>query len=187
MRVIETEIPGCLIIEPKVFGDDRGFFLETWQRRRYGELGIPEELVQDNMSYSQHGVLRGLHVQNPSPQGKLVQVIKGAVFDVAVDIRAGSPWFGKWVGASLSAENRRQFWVPEGFAHGFLVTGEDALFTYKCSDYYNQASELSIRWDDLDIGIEWPLDGAPALSAKDADAMLLKDVPKNRLTSYKPS
>lgn len=185
MQVIETEIPGVLIIEPKVFGDDRGFFLETWQRMRYAQLGIPEGLVQDNLSYSQHGVLRGLHVQNPSPQGKLVQVIKGAVFDVAVDIRAGSPWFGRWVGVSLSAENKRQFWVPEGFAHGFLVTAEDALFTYKCSDYYNPRSELSIRWDDPDIGIEWPLDDAPALSAKDADAMLLKDVPQERLTPYK--
>jgi len=165
MRVIETEIPGALIIEPKVFGDDRGFFLETWQRARYGELGIPEGLVQDNM----------------------VQVIKGSVFDVAVDIRAGSPWFGKWVGVSLSAENKRQFWVPEGFAHGFVVTGEDALFTYKCSDYYHPQSELSIRWDDPDIGIEWPLDGAPALSAKDANAMLLQDVPQDRLMPFEAS
>ncbi len=185
MRVIETEIPGVLIIEPKVFGDDRGFFLETWQKERYGGHGVSEGLVQDNISYSQQGVLRGLHVQNPNPQGKLVQVIKGEVFDVVVDIRDGSPWFGKWVGVTLSAENKRQFWVPEGFAHGFLVTGADALFTYKCSDYYAPENELSIRWDDPAIGIEWPLDGPPALSAKDTSAMLLKDVPMDRLMSFK--
>lgn len=184
MNVLETAIPGVVVIEPKVFGDERGFFLETWQRERYAAAGFGADLVQDNMSYSRKGVLRGLHVQNPYAQGKLVQVARGEVFDVAVDVRHGSPWFGRWVGVTLSAQNKRQFWVPPGFAHGFLVVSEDALFTYKCSDYYHPETELSVRWDDPGIGIAWPLDGEPALSRKDADAPLLRDIPAERLPIY---
>jgi dTDP-4-dehydrorhamnose 3,5-epimerase len=181
MKVIESGIPGVLIIEPKVFGDERGFFMETYRREGYAGLGIPGDLVQDNLSYSRHGVLRGLHVQHPHAQGKLVQVFRGEVFDVAVDVRRGSATFGQWVGATLSGENQRQFWVPAGFAHGFCVTGEDALFAYKCSDYYHPESEFSIRWDDPELGIAWPLDGPPELSRKDVDAPFLRDVPADRL------
>jgi dTDP-4-dehydrorhamnose 3,5-epimerase len=186
VKVIETEIPGVLLLEPKVFGDERGFFMETYRREGYADLGIPVGLVQDNLSYSRHGVLRGLHVQHPHVQGKLVQVFSGEVFDVAVDIRRESPTFGHWVGAILSGQNKRQFWVPPGFAHGFCVTGQDALFAYKCSDYYHPETELSIRWDDPDIGVEWPLDGPPELSRKDVEALRLKDVPTERLPSYEP-
>ncbi len=187
MKVIETAIPGVLIIEPKTFGDARGFFMETYQRERYAEQGIPRDLVQDNLSYSRQGVLRGLHVQHPYAQGKLVQVFSGEVFDVAVDIRRGSPTVGHWVGVYLSGENKRQFWVPAGFAHGFYVTGEDALFAYKCSDYYHPETDLSIRWDDPDIGIEWPLDGPPELSPKGPGRLLLKEVPAERLPPYEPT
>ena len=181
MNVIETRIPGVVIIEPKVFGDERGFFLETYRSNRYAELGIPERLVQDNMSFSRKGVLRGLHIQHPQAQGKLVQVFAGEVFDVAVDVRRGSPTFGHWEGVTLSAENKRQFWVPPGFAHGFVVTSETALFAYKCSDYYSPDTEFSVRWDDPAIGIDWPLDGAPELSNKDKDALALADIPADRL------
>jgi len=184
VKVIETEIPGVLVVAPKVFGDDRGFFLETYQRERYAQHGIPEHLVQDNLSYSRRGVLRGLHVQWPHAQGKLVQVFRGEVFDVAVDIRRGSPTFGRWVGVLLSGDNKRQLWVPPGFAHGFCVTSPDALFGYKCSDYYHPETEFSVRWDDRDIGIEWPLDGEPDLSPKDDDAALLRDIPADRLPPY---
>ncbi|MEA3276113.1 MAG: dTDP-4-dehydrorhamnose 3,5-epimerase, partial [Pseudomonadota bacterium] len=147
-------------------------------------LGVPPGLVQDNQAYSRHGVLRGLHIQYPHPQGKLVQVMRGEVFDVAVDIRRGSPWFGQWVGVHLSGENKRQLWVPEGFAHGYYVSGEDALFSYKCSDYYHPETELSVRWNDSDIAIEWPLTGEPALSEKDSMATLLRDIPPERLPVY---
>jgi dTDP-4-dehydrorhamnose 3,5-epimerase len=181
MKVIETAIPGVVIIEPKVWGDERGFFLETYRSNRYAELGIPDRLVQDNQSFSRRGVLRGLHIQHPHAQGKLVQVFTGEVFDVAVDVRRGSPSFGKWVGVTLSGENKRQLWVPPGFAHGFLVTSETALFVYKCSDYYHQETELSVRWDDPAIGIDWPLDGAPELSNKDNEAAILAEIPADRL------
>lgn len=184
MKVIETAIPGVFIIEPKVWGDERGYFLETYRANRYAEHGIPQPMVQDNQSFSRKGVLRGLHVQHPHAQGKLVQVYAGEVFDVAVDIRRGSPTFGQWVGVTLSGENKRQFWVPPGFAHGFLVTGESALFVYKNTEYYSPATEFSVRWDDPDIGIDWPLDGAPELSRKDSDAALLKDIPLERLPGY---
>jgi dTDP-4-dehydrorhamnose 3,5-epimerase len=189
VKLIETEIPGVLIVEPKVFGDERGFFMETYRRDRYEEQGIPGTLVQDNLSYSRRGVLRGLHLQCPYAQGKLVQVFRGEVFDVAVDIRRGSPTFGRWVGIRLSGENKRQLWVPPGFAHGFCVTGSDALFGYKCSDFYHPETEFSVRWDDPHIGIEWPLDGAPELSPKDVGAPLLRDIPADRLPVYedKPS
>lgn len=181
MNVIETGLPGVLLIEPKVFGDDRGFFLESFQRERYKQCGIDLPFVQDNISYSKHGVLRGLHFQNPNPQGKLVFVLKGEVFDVAVDVRRDSPNFGKWYGTSLSAINKRQLWIPPGFAHGFLVTGEDALFCYKVTDFYNQSADMSIRWDDPEIGIDWPSVKEVSLSPKDLAGLMLKDVSPQRL------
>lgn len=184
MKALETEIPGVLIVEPKVFGDDRGFFLETYQRQRYAQRGIEGSLVQDNLSFSRKGVLRGLHLQWPHAQAKLVQVFNGEVFDVAVDIRRGSPTYRRWVGVRLSGENKRQLWVPPGLAHGFCVTSPDALFGYKCSDYYYPEAELSVRWDDPDIGIEWPLDAEPDLSPKDAGAALLREIPADRLPVY---
>ncbi len=183
MKIIATALPGVVIIEPKVFGDERGYFMETYQAQRYAEAGITEPLVQDNLSFSRRGILRGLHAQNPHPQGKLVQVLQGAVFDVAVDIRVGSPTFGKWVGVELSAENYRQFYVPPGFAHGFVVTSEIALFVYKCTDYYAPQSEMSILWNDPDIGIDWPID-EPQLSAKDAAGIRLADIAADRLPKY---
>lgn len=184
MRVIDTAIPGAKIIEPKVFGDERGFFLETWQSQRYADQGIPPGMVQDNQAYSSRGVLRGLHVQHPHAQGKLVQVLRGEVFDVAVDVRRGSPWFGQWVGVLLSGENKRQFWVPEGFAHGYYVTGEDALFTYKCTALYQPQNEVSVAWNDPGIGIEWPLSAGPILSQKDSEAAPLREIADERLPSF---
>lgn len=176
MKIIETAIADVKIIEPKIFGDDRGFFLETFQAERYQkELGIDLDFVQDNHSRSAYGVLRGLHFQKQKPQGKLVRVVRGEVFDVAVDIRPDSPTFGQWAGVILSEENKRQFWVPPGLAHGFVVTSETADFEYKCTDYYDPNDEGSIRWDDPDLGIEWPVE-KPLLSAKDALAPLFKDL-----------
>ncbi|WP_067584343.1 dTDP-4-dehydrorhamnose 3,5-epimerase [Endozoicomonas ascidiicola] len=185
MNVIETAIPDVKIIEPNVFGDDRGFFLETFQADRYRQqLGIDLDFVQDNHSRSAYGVLRGLHFQKQKPQGKLVRVVRGEVFDVAVDIRPGSATFGQWAGVILSEENKRQFWVPPGFAHGFVVTSESADFEYKCTDYYDPTDEGAIRWDDPDLAIEWPVEN-PALSGKDADAPLFneqfKELVKGRL------
>jgi len=184
MNVIETKLPGMLIIEPRVFGDARGYFMESFQAERYAEAGIAGPFVQDNLSFSRQGILRGLHVQNPRPQGKLVQVLQGEVFDVAVDIRVGSPTFGLWEGVVLSAENARQLYVPPGFAHGFVVTSETALFAYKCTDYYLPQSELSIIWDDPDIGIRWPLND-PQLSVKDAAGVRLASVALERLPKYR--
>ena len=186
MNVIETALPGVVIVEPKVFGDERGFFMETWNAGRYAEQGLPGAFVQDNLSFSRRGVLRGLHFQHPWSQGKLVQVLQGEVFDVAVDIRLGSPTFGRWAGVTLSADNKRQFYVPEGFAHGFCVTSETALFAYKCTDRYAPEAEGSILWDDPDIGIRWPL-AEPSLSAKDEQGLRLKDMPEDRLPRYKVS
>ena len=180
MKVEHTALPGVLILEPKVFGDARGFFMETWNRSRYAEAGLPGEFVQDNVSYSRHGVLRGLHYQSPRAQGKLVHVLEGEVFDVAVDVRVGSPTFGRWAGATLSAQNRRQLWIPPGFAHGFCVTGETALFCYKCTELYAPEHEGSILWNDPAIGIAWPLEH-PTLSAKDAAAPPLAAVSPARL------
>jgi dTDP-4-dehydrorhamnose 3,5-epimerase len=180
MKVERTALPGVLILEPKVFGDARGFFMETWNRSRYAEAGLPGEFVQDNVSYSRHGVLRGLHYQSPRAQGKLVHVLEGEVFDVAVDVRVGSPTFGRWAGATLSAQNRRQLWIPPGFAHGFCVTGETALFCYKCTELYAPEHEGSILWNDPAIGIAWPLEH-PTLSAKDAAAPPLAAVSPARL------
>ena len=184
MNVIETDLPGVLILEPRVFGDDRGFFMETWNGRRYEELGIPNTFVQDNLSFSARGVLRGLHFQNPQAQGKLVSVLRGEVFDVAVDIRVGSPTFGRWTGVTLSAENKRQFWVPPDFAHGFVVTSEDALFSYKCTDYYAPEHDGSVLWNDPDIGIDWPTD-VPTLSDKDRNAPPLAGMPEGSLPAYR--
>jgi dTDP-4-dehydrorhamnose 3,5-epimerase len=169
MKVIETKIPDVKIIEPAVFGDDRGFFMETWNQSKFEELvtGKPTAFVQDNHSKSKKGILRGLHYQTENTQGKLVRVVSGEVFDVAVDIRKDSPTFGEWVGVYLSAENKRQLWVPEGFAHGFYVTSEEAEFVYKCTDYYNPNAEHSLLWNDSNIGIEWPIIEEPILSDKD--------------------
>lgn len=169
MQAIPTSIPGLLIIEPKVFGDDRGFFYESFNQRRFTELtGVTDAFVQDNHSRSARNVLRGLHYQIEQTQGKLVRVIAGEVFDVGVDLRRSSPTFGKWFGARLSAENKRMLWIPEGFAHGFLVLSEHAEFLYKTTDYWAAQHERCIAWNDPDLAIDWPLAGAPLLSAKDA-------------------
>ena len=183
MNIVETNLPDVLIIEPRVFGDERGFFMETWNGKRYEEAGLPGRFVHDNLSYSARGVLRGLHFQNPQPQGKLVSVLRGEVFDVAVDIRVGSPTFGEWTGVTLSAENKRQFYVPPDFAHGFLVTGEDTLFFYKCTDYYAPSAEGIVLWNDPEIGIEWPTD-APTLSERDSKAPSLREMPEGSLPHY---
>lgn len=169
MKIISTEIPDVKIIEPEVFGDERGFFMETWQQKKFEDLvtGYPTQFVQDNHSKSKKGILRGLHYQTQNTQGKLVRVVKGEVFDVAVDIRKNSPTFGKWVGVFLSETNKHQLWVPEGFAHGFYVTSDEAEFVYKCTDYYNPAFERSIVWNDKTLNIDWPLKGEPLLSDKD--------------------
>jgi dTDP-4-dehydrorhamnose 3,5-epimerase len=183
MIVETTPLPGVLLIKPDVFGDSRGYFLESWNRRRYAEIGLDRDFVQDNQSLSRRGILRGLHFQNPEAQGKLVQVLRGEVFDVAVDIRRGSPTFGQWYGAVLSEENHHQLWVPEGFAHGFCVTSDLALFAYKCTDFYNPKAEFSLRWDDPDLGILWPIEN-PELSAKDQAGVFLKDFPRDCLPDY---
>ncbi len=180
MNVIRCELEGLLIIEPKVFGDARGFFMETWHEARYREAGIGDRFVQDNLSLSRRGILRGLHFQNPRPQGKLVSVIQGEVFDVAIDLRRASATFGKCQSTVLSAENKRQFYVPPGFGHGFLVLSETALFQYKCTDFYMPQHEMTLRWNDPALGIKWPI-SSPSLSEKDARGLLLKDLPAARL------
>lgn len=169
MRFRETSLPGVFLVDVDVFGDDRGFFMETYRRERFAAAGIDAVFVQDNHSGSTHGVLRGLHYQEPHPQGKLVRCTAGSIFDVAVDIRRGSPHFGKWFGAELSAENRLQMWVPEGFAHGFCVTSDRAEVVYKCTEVWRKESDRSILWNDPAIGIEWPVE-EPVLSEKDAAA-----------------
>ena len=174
MNFVETTLSGVLIVEPRVLGDHRGFFMETYRKDRFLAAGIDDEFVQDNHSRSSRGVLRGLHYQEPNGQGKLVRSLSGVIFDVAVDIRKGSPTFGKWVGVELSAENKRQLWVPPGFAHGFAVISETAEVAYKCTTYYDPISEKGILWNDPDIGIEWPLTN-PTLSDKDAKAALLRN------------
>lgn len=176
MNVIATAIPEVLIIEPRVFGDARGFFYESFNQQAFNEAtGTDHQFVQDNHSRSTKGVLRGLHYQIQQPQGKLVRVARGSVFDVAVDVRKSSPTFGQWVGVELSEDNHRQLWVPPGFAHGFLVTSESADFLYKTTDYYAPAHERCIAWNDLDIGIDWPVDLQPSLSAKDQLGQRLQD------------
>jgi dTDP-4-dehydrorhamnose 3,5-epimerase len=183
MRVIATRLPGVIIVELPVYRDARGHFLETWRRARYAEAGLPAEFVQDNISYSTRGVLRGLHYQWPHPQGKLLTVLRGEVFDVAVDLRAGSPTFGRWEGVTLSAENARQLYIPEGFAHGFVVTGDDALVSYKATESYRPECDAAIAWDDPALGIAWPV-ADPTLSAKDRAAPRLADVPAGRLPRW---
>jgi dTDP-4-dehydrorhamnose 3,5-epimerase len=171
MNFQPTPIAGAVIIEPRVLGDERGFFMETWRRDQFAAAGIDAHFDQDNHSRSARGVLRGLHYQLPHPQGKLARVVAGAVFDVIVDLRRASGSFGRWFGVELSAENKRQLWVPPGLAHGFLVLSESADFVYKCAGYYSQADERAVRWDDPALGIDWPLGGeAPIVSAKDAAA-----------------
>ena len=172
MDTITTALPGVQIIEPKVFGDARGFFFESFNARRFAELtGVSRPFVQDNHSRSVRGVLRGLHYQIRQPQGKLVRVISGEVFDVAVDLRRSSPTFGKWEGTLLSAENKRHLWIPEGFAHGFLVMSDSAEFLYKTTDYWAPEHERCIRWDTPDLAIRWPLEGVPQVSTKDAQGL----------------
>lgn len=167
MKIIETKIPDVKLLEPQVFGDERGFFMETFRDEWFKQNITDRTFVQENHSKSTKGVLRGLHYQTENTQGKLVRVVTGVVFDVAVDMREGSPTFGQWVGEILSAENKRQLWVPEGFAHGFYVMSDEAEFVYKCTDYYNPKAEHSLIWNDKTVAVEWPLDGEPNLSAKD--------------------
>ena len=174
MKVSPTTLPEVLLIEPKVFGDERGFFLESFQQQRYSDAGIEKAFVQDNLSSSEKGVLRGLHLQHPNGQGKLVQVISGSVIDVAVDVRVGSPNFGKHVAVELNQSNHHQLYIPPGFAHGFLVTSPTAIFHYKCTALYDPESEISIIWNDRDIGISWGID-QPAISSKDGEGLSLAD------------
>ncbi|MBN6110011.1 dTDP-4-dehydrorhamnose 3,5-epimerase [Xanthomonas bonasiae] len=185
MNVIETSLPGCKVVEPAVFGDTRGYFFEAWNAERFAQHGLETAFVQSNVSASSKGVLRGLHYQWPRPQGKLVSVLEGEVYDVAVDIRRGSPYFGRWVAAVLSAENKKQFWIPEGFAHGFAVLSERAVFSYLCTDVYVKEADASVRWDDAAIGVDWPI-SQPLLSAKDAVAPFLADIAEDRLPVYVP-
>ncbi|WP_342324567.1 dTDP-4-dehydrorhamnose 3,5-epimerase [Kosakonia sp. BYX6] len=185
MNIIKTDIADVLLFEPKVFSDDRGFFFESFNRKLFEDVtGVTGEFVQDNHSKSKKNVLRGLHLQQePFAQGKLVRCVQGSVFDVAVDLRPGSASFGQWVGSELTAENKHQLWIPKGFAHGFYVLSDSAEVIYKCVGYYAPQSELSLRWDDKDVDIAWPIPAAqvPLLSAKDANALGLKDIIKNQL------
>jgi dTDP-4-dehydrorhamnose 3,5-epimerase len=183
VNLIETELPGVVIVQPRVFDDARGSFMETWHQARYAGLGVPENFVQDNLSRSTKGVLRGLHYQHPHGQGKLVQVLEGEVFDVAVDIRRGSPHFGRWIGVNLSAYNRRQLYIPPGYAHGFCVLSSVALLFYKCTDFYYSEDEVCVNWSDPDIDIAWPV-VQPLLSDKDGSAPMLKDIPQHRAPVY---
>jgi dTDP-4-dehydrorhamnose 3,5-epimerase len=185
MKVSDTRLPGVKLIEPRVFGDARGFFFEQWHAPRYAEHGMVMNAVQGNVSRSAFGVLRGLHYQWPNPQAKLVSVLEGEVFDVAVDIRRGSPSFGQWFGAVLSAENQRQMWIPAGFAHGFVATSETCLFHYLCSAVYDAAADANLRWNDAQLAIDWPV-AQPSLSDKDARAPFLEAIPADRLPVYTP-
>jgi len=185
MNAAPTGLPGVLILEPKVFRDDRGYFLETWNAARFAAAGLPARFVQDNVSSSRRGVLRGLHFQHPTAQGKLIQALRGAIFDVAVDIRRNSPTFGRWEGVELSEANGRQLYIPEGFAHGFVVTSESALVAYKCTDIYEPKHEGSVRWDDPELAIAWPVE-SPLLAPKDRDAPRLREIPADRLPEYRP-
>jgi len=185
MKVIETALPGCLVIEPQVFGDARGQFFESFNNDKLAEYGLEPRFVQGNVSTSARGVLRGLHYQWPKPQGKYVSVLDGEVWDVAVDIRRGSPTFGKWEAVLLTAENRRHFWIPEGFAHGFVTLSERAVFTYLCTATYDREADAGIRWDDASLAVDWPV-STPTLSDKDARAPFLADIPQERLPVYVP-
>ncbi|MDX1484468.1 MAG: dTDP-4-dehydrorhamnose 3,5-epimerase [Alphaproteobacteria bacterium] len=183
MKVEQTELADVLIVEPQRFGDERGFFQETWHQDRYTDAGIGATFVQDNFSFSKRGVLRGLHLQHPSAQGKLVWVLQGAVYDVAADLRVGSPSFGRWVGVDLSLENGRQVWIPEGFAHGFCVVSETALLVYKCTDTYAPDNEITVVWNDPTLKIDWPVSN-PIVSDKDAAGTRLSELDRNRLPRY---
>lgn len=183
MKIIRTPLPGCVVIEPAVHGDARGFFYESFHAGKFAERGLDLRFVQSNVSRSARGVLRGLHYQWPNPQGKLVSVLEGEVYDVAVDIRVGSPTFGQWAAAVLSADNKRHFWVPEGFAHGFAVLSEHATFAYQCTALYDRDADAAIRWNDAAIGVDWPI-AEPTLSDKDAKAPFLADVARERLPTY---
>lgn len=174
MQVENTSLPGVLLLKPDVHGDSRGYFMEAFQAQRYSDVGIDVDFVQDNVSWSERGVLRGLHYQHPKAQGKLVYVLRGEVYDVAVDLRLDSPTFGHWYGAYLSEENHRQLWIPEGFAHGFCVTSEHALFAYKCTDYYRPQEEHCLLWNDPQLAIQWPVE-QPLVSAKDSRGLRLQD------------
>ena len=185
MKVIETDLPGCLIFEPRVFGDDRGFFYESFNADKVAPPGLQMAWKQGNVSSSSQGVLRGLHYQWPKPQGKYVSVVEGEVWDVAVDIRRGSPTFGKWTAVVLSAGNKRHFWIPQGFAHGFVTLSERAVFTYLCTETYDAEADANIAWNDTDLAIDWPV-SSPSLSAKDAVAPFLADIPADRLPVYVP-
>ncbi|MBX3688549.1 dTDP-4-dehydrorhamnose 3,5-epimerase [Dokdonella sp.] len=185
MKIIKTPLPGCLVIEPVVHGDARGFFYESFHAEKFAQAGLELKFVQTNVSRSAQGVLRGLHYQWPHPQGKLVSVLEGEVYDVAVDIRRGSPTFGQWAAAVLSADNKRHFWVPEGFAHGFAVLSEQASFVYQCTALYDREADAGIRWNDAQIGVDWPL-AQPSLSDKDQRAPFLADVPPERLPVHAP-
>lgn len=185
MRIVQTRLPGCVVIEPVIFGDARGFFFETWNAERFGQHGLPSAFVQSNVSSSAKDVLRGLHYQWPRPQGKLVSVLEGEVYDVAVDIRRGSPTFGQWEAVVLSADNKKQFWIPEGFAHGFAVLSERAVFSYLCTEVYLKDFDAGVRWNDADVAVDWPI-SAPTLSGKDEVAPYLKDIPEARLPVYQP-
>ncbi len=175
MDVFDTDLPGVRLFEPDVYADDRGAFMEVWNAREYGGHGLSVTFVQDNLSRSREDVLRGLHFQNPRPQGKLISVLRGAVYDVVVDVRADSDTFGAWHGTTLSADNARQLYVPEGYAHGFVVTSGEALFHYKCTDFYHPEADQTVRWDDPQLGIDWPVSD-PVLSEKDAEAPCLAEM-----------
>jgi len=185
MKLIETSLPGALIIEPQVFGDSRGFFYESYNKGKWRDAGIDADFIQTNVSRSARGVLRGLHYQWPNPQGKLVNVLEGEVYDVAVDIRRGSPTFGQSIAVMLTADNHRHFWIPEGFAHGFCVVSEFATFTYQCTALYDAKADAGIRWNDAELAIDWPL-SEPLLSDKDRRTPLLKDVALERLPVFVP-
>lgn len=184
LKITETNLPGVVIIEPRVFTDPRGFFLETFNGSKYGACGIPETFVQDNHSQSSKGILRGMHYQITQPQGKLIYVVSGEIFDVAVDIRQGSPTFGQWAGVTLSGENKRQLYIPEGFAHGFCVLSDTVDVIYKCTDFYSPEGERGIAWDDPEINIDWPIDAAPLLSEKDKKNLKLSEMPAADLPQY---
>lgn len=185
MKVIESDLPGCLILEPQVFADERGYFYESFNHGKLAAHGLRPTFVQGNVSSSGHGVLRGLHYQWPKSQGKLVSVVEGEVWDVAVDIRRGSPTFGRWTAVVLSADNKRHFWIPEGFAHGFVALSERAVFTYLCTASYDRNADAGIRWNDAQLAIDWPV-SAPSLSDKDAKAPFLADVAEDRLPAFVP-
>ena len=180
MNVRPSKLPGLILIEPKVFGDARGYFMETWNQSKYQDAGIGPQFVQDNVSFSRRGALRGLHFQNPHPQGKLVSVLQGEVLDVVVDLRRPSPTFGQYEVVNLSSENKRQFYIPPGFAHGFAVLSETALFHYKCTDFYSPKDEMTLRWNDPAVGIQWPITD-PIVSEKDSKGFILNEIPLERL------